>query len=86
VNAFYNSRLEEILEEAGIESLIITGVATNWVAEATARHASDADYNVFVVEDCCSSMNQELHDFAITNILPNVGVVVQSEEIISFLK
>ena len=85
VNAFYNSKLEEILKEAWIDTLIITGVATNWVVEATARHASDADYQVIVVEDCCSSMTQELHDFAIKNILPNVGVIVQSEEIISSL-
>ena len=58
VNAFYNSKLEEILKETGIETLLITGVATNWVVEATARHASDADYQVIIIEDCCSSMNQ----------------------------
>lgn len=83
VNSFHNTNLKQILDNAGIETLIMTGVATNYVVEATARHASDDGYKVITVEDCCSSMNQELHDFSITNILPNLGQICASDDIVS---
>ena len=85
VNSFHNTNLKEILDKAGIKTLIMAGVATNYVVEATARHASDDDYRVIVAEDCCSSMNQEVHDFSIKNILPSLGTVTSSEEIIASL-
>ena len=85
INSFHNTNLKQILEKAGITTLIMTGVATNYVVEATARHASDDDYRVIVAEDCCSSMNQEVHDFSIKNIMPTLGVVTSSAEIIAAL-
>jgi nicotinamidase-related amidase len=54
--------------------------------EATARTAADLDYEVIVVEDCCASMNQEMHDFSIKAILPNMAKVISSEEFLRILK
>lgn len=85
VDSFQNTNLKKILDDAGIDTLVMTGVATNYVVEATARHASDDDYRVIIVEDCCSSMNQELHDFSMTNILPNLGQVCSSDEVVAAL-
>jgi len=85
VNSFHNTNLKQILDTAGIETLIMTGVATNYVVEATARHASDDEYRVIIVEDCCSSMNQDLHDFSMNNIMPNLGLICTSGEIIAAL-
>lgn len=83
INPFTNSEFEKQLE--GIETIILAGVATNFVVESLARTASDLDYNVIIAEDCCASMNQEMHDFSINCILPNLGSVVSSEEIYSAL-
>jgi nicotinamidase-related amidase len=85
INAFHNTNLKQILDEAGIDTLILTGVATNYVVEATARYASDDDYRLIILEDCCSSMNQELHDFSMQNILPNLGQISTSDEIAAIL-
>lgn len=85
INAFHNTKLKQIFDEAGIDTLILTGVATNYVVEATARYASDDDYHLIILEDCCSSMNQELHDFSMQNILPNLGRISTSDEIVSIL-
>ena len=85
INAFHNTNLKQILDEAGIDTLILTGVATNYVVEATARYASDDDYRLIILEDCCSSMNQELHEFSMQNILPNLGQISSSDEIIEIL-
>lgn len=85
INAFYNTNLKQILDEANIDTLILTGVATNYVVEATAMYASDDDYKSIILEDCCSSMNQEMHDFSINNILVNLGEVTTSDELVKQL-
>jgi nicotinamidase-related amidase len=85
INAFHNTNLKQILDKANIDTLILTGVATNYVVEATARYASDDDYRVIVLEDCCSSMNQGMHDFSIKNILSNVGEISTSDEVVGMI-
>jgi nicotinamidase-related amidase len=85
VDAFIGTNLKEILDEADIETLLMAGVATNWVVEATARHAADDDYRVVIIEDCCSSMNQSMHDFSIENILSNIAQISSSDEVIESL-
>jgi len=85
INSFHRTNLKQILDESNIDTLILTGVATNYVVEATARHASDDDYRLIILEDCCSSMNQELHEFSIKNILTNLGEISNSDEIVAKL-
>jgi hypothetical protein len=36
-------------------------VATEFVVEAAARHAADADFRVIVLEDCCAAFSDEAH-------------------------
>jgi nicotinamidase-related amidase len=85
INAFHRTNLKQILDETNIDTLILTGVATNYVVEATARHASDDDYRLIILDDCCSSMNQEVHDFSMQNILPNLRQISTSDEIVATL-
>ena len=85
INSFHRTSLKQILDEGNIDTLILAGVATNYVVEATARHASDDDYKLIILEDCCSSMNQEMHDFSIKNILSNLGEISTSDEIVAKL-
>ncbi len=79
INPFTIPQLRK--ELAGKETLLLAGVATNFVVEECARTAAAEDYNVVVVEDCCASMNQAMHDFPIKNILPNLVTVTTSKEI-----
>jgi len=86
VNAFYSSDLQSILGSKGVDTLVLMGVATNWVVEATARYATDADYRVIVLEDCCAGLSVEAHDFAIANILSRIGEISTSIEFVEGLK
>ena len=70
---YTNPEFKKELE--GFETLILTGVATNFVVEATARTAVDSGYEVIIAEDCCASVNKDLHDFTIKNILPNLAII-----------
>jgi nicotinamidase-related amidase len=86
VNAFYNTDLETILRSKGVDTLVLMGVTTNWVVEATARYAADADYRLILLEDCCAGMSAEAHEFSIANILGIIAEVVTSEEFLANLK
>lgn len=49
--AFHGTDLELILRSRGIDSIIITGIATNVCAETTAREACVRDFRVFFTSD-----------------------------------
>ena len=50
-NAFYNSKLNQILKENKIKELYITGSATDFCVEATVQSALNLDYDITVVGD-----------------------------------
>jgi nicotinamidase-related amidase len=86
VSAFAASDLEKLLNASGISTLLLCGVATNFVVEGTAREAADRGYNVVVVGDCCSSMSQEVHDAALNTVLPFLATITTSDEVIAALQ
>ncbi|MEZ4713744.1 MAG: isochorismatase family cysteine hydrolase [Caldilineaceae bacterium] len=49
--AFYATDLELILRSQGIDTVIITGIATNVCCETTAREAMVRDFRVFFLND-----------------------------------
>ena len=85
VSAFYGSDLALLLATVGIDTLLLTGVATNFVVEGTAREATDRGYNVVIVGDCCASMSQEAHDAALTTALPFLATISNLDEVIAAL-
>lgn len=52
-SAFVGTALEETLDALGATTLVLCGVLTHNSLEATARHAGDLGYRVFVVADAC---------------------------------
>ena len=53
VSGFASSDLDERLRAAGIDTVVLFGVATNLSVESTGRSAGDLGYRVIVVEDAC---------------------------------
>jgi nicotinamidase-related amidase len=49
--AFYGTDLELILRKRGIDTIIISGVATNVCCETTAREAAVRDFHVIFLSD-----------------------------------
>ena len=86
VSAFAASDLEKLLNASGISTLLLSGVATNFVVEGTAREAADRGYNVVVVGDCCSSMSQEAHDAALNTVLPFLATITSLDEVTAALQ
>ena len=79
ISPFTNPEFKKVV--SAYKTLVLAGVATNFVVESTAREAGDAGYDVVVLSDCCASMNDAMHDFSMQNILPNFGRVMTSADI-----
>jgi nicotinamidase-related amidase len=61
MNPFFGTPLESMLRSRDIDTVVLMGVATEFVVEAAARHAADADFRVIVLEDCCAAFSDEAH-------------------------
>jgi isochorismate hydrolase len=60
-DAFYETDLEARLRRAGIEQVLVTGVATHLCCESTARSAFARGFAVFIAVDGTATWNRELH-------------------------
>lgn len=85
-NAFDYNELDIILRNKNITDLVLSGIATNWVIEGTARDGSSKGYFIHVLKDCCESHSDELHNWTLANILPAISAVIDSESYITALQ
>jgi len=85
-SAFINTDLNTVLKAKGIESVLVTGVATNVCVETTARDAYMFDYYVTMVEDGAAAYDPKLHESTLENIRRHFGLVASSGEIIETWK
>ncbi len=82
MSAFFGAELDLQLRRRGCDTVVICGVATNMGVEATARMAFDLNYHVVIAEDACGSVAPSLHEFAVERILPRIGRVRPTDEIV----
>ncbi len=85
VSAFAGTDLDMILRANGIETLVLTGIATSGVVLSTIRHAADADYKLVVVADCCSDRDPEVHRVLTEKVFPRQARVTTAEEVVAAL-
>ena len=51
IGAFIGTSLDQTLRKRGVTQIFLTGIATSFGVESTARSAYDYDYNVVIVVD-----------------------------------
>ena len=85
VNALYGTGLDVALRANDIHDLVIFGYATSGVVLSTVRYAADLDYNIIVVEDCCSDPDADVHEFLTQRIFPRQAEVIDSTDVIQAL-
>jgi len=61
-NPFLNTDLKKILDEEGIEEVVVVGAMSHMCIDATARAASDYGYRTTVVQDACATRDLEFGD------------------------
>lgn len=85
IGALIGTELDRLLRIRGINTVILCGIATNWVVESTAMDAADLGYRVIVPEDCSASITAEMHLFAIERVLPDVATITTADDLIASL-
>jgi nicotinamidase-related amidase len=86
VDPFNSTHLAHVLRARDVETLVLMGVWTNFVVEATARTGADSSYRIIVVTDGCASNTDDHHQFFITQILPMLGTAVTANDVIAALR
>jgi nicotinamidase-related amidase len=79
------SNIEEVLRPRGIDSLIVTGTATNMCSESAARDAMMLDYKVVMVSDGNGARYPEDHLAGLTSFFQSFGDVRTTDEVINDL-
>jgi nicotinamidase-related amidase len=86
--AFYATDLHSILQNRGIEDLIVCGVTTEVCVHTTVREANDRGYRCIVPGDCCGSYFPEFHEMGLKMIKAQGGIfgwVTTSAQLLSAL-
>lgn len=84
--AFYGTDLEVQLRRRGIDSIILTGISTNFGVESTARFAYEMGFNLMFVEDATASFSSESHNFTYNNIFTRIGQVRKTADVLKALE
>ncbi len=90
--AFTNTKLESILNEKNITSIVIVGAATNNSVEATVRSGSCKGFTIIVVENACFAFAkkdyygmertaEEVHAMSLANLQNEYASIVSTSEI-----
>ncbi len=74
------SDLAALLAERGVDTVFLTGVATNLTVEQTARHGTDLGFVVHVVSDCVAAADEAVHAASLANLeLTTAGCLTAAE-------
>src|ERR1700716_3959658 len=80
-----SSDLLERLQAAGIDTVIITGTATNICCESTARDAFMLNYRTLVVSDANATVSDEAHNASLNALFARFADVFTTDEIMDLL-
>jgi nicotinamidase-related amidase len=85
ITGFSGTDLDTILKAREIDTVLLTGVATNITVEGTARDAVNLGYRTIVISDCTSAANEAAHEAS----LGTLGILAEcasSSDVIAALK
>lgn len=81
-----SSDLHDRLRAAGVDTLIITGTATNVCCESTARDAFMLNYRTVVVSDANAAASDEAHNAALNALMMQFSDVFTTDETLELLR
>jgi biuret amidohydrolase len=84
-NGFDGTPLGTILRVAGIDTVVLVGIATDVAVESTARAASDLQYRTMIVSDACQADSDEAHARALDVLRKWFAETPTADEVLSAL-
>lgn len=84
-SAFNGSAIDQLMRNMNLETLVMTGMATDMCVETTARDAADRGFNVIVVEDAVATFFPEHHRTALSSLARVYTQVWNSDRVLAEL-
>jgi len=78
--------LTQWLAERGIDTVFVTGVATNLTVEQTARHGTDLGLTVHPVSDCVAAVTDAVHSASLANLDLTTAGCLTAEQVLGLLR
>ncbi|ROW09389.1 hypothetical protein VMCG_02332 [Cytospora schulzeri] len=85
-DAFINTNLAQVLDEAEVERAIVCGVMTDCCCDTTARSAFNRGYETWLVSDACGSANKTQHQAGLKGFGFAFGEVLTTNAVLKLLK
>jgi nicotinamidase-related amidase len=85
-SAFFATDLDLLLKGLGVDTVVVTGVATDVCVRATAQDAMQLDYRVLVPRECVAGTSRARHEAALENISYVFGKVVPLSVVMETLR
>jgi nicotinamidase-related amidase len=84
-DGFFETPLTDILQKRGIETVIVSGVATDCCVDLTARSAFLRGMDVVIATDACAAGTTYLHYGALTALAQNAALLADTNAIVEAL-
>lgn len=78
--------LPQWLPDRGIDTVFVTGVATNLTVEQTARHGSDLGLTVHPVSDCVAAATDAVHSASLANLDLTTAGCLTAEQVLGLVR
>jgi ureidoacrylate peracid hydrolase len=79
-SSFIETKLDEIIDDHGIERLVVCCVTTNCCVESTVRDASQYHIDPFIIEDATAEWDNERYEVALRSMNILFGEVFSTED------
>ena len=78
-SAFFQTELDLILRRLGVKTVILTGTTTPNCIRTSCYDGLSLDYNILIIEDCCSSNTAEIQRVNMED-MARVGAVITDSD------
>ena len=80
-DSFVGTKLEETLSGLGVDELLVCGMMTQNCVTHTAISKSAEKYKVSILPDCCTTVDEMLHNIALRAVSTRVSLVPAKDAI-----
>lgn len=78
-DSFLQTNLEEVLQQLGSEALLICGMMTQNCVTHTAMSDEAKKYQVNVLTDCCTTVDEMIHLIALNAMAPKINLALAAD-------
>ncbi|UXU91667.1 isochorismatase family cysteine hydrolase [Burkholderia sp. S-53] len=84
-SVFFGTDLQARFAALGIDTLILVGIASTGVVLSSVAYASDADFRLYTVKDCCYDPDQVVHEHLFDTAFESRTTVLSLEDALRLL-